>query len=138
MPNRGRLDKHPAPTAATKTLSLSTRMLPPEWTFRIASVKPAPGFQIVGPVSQPTRRYLLGTLLLFRPTIVADGEVVGTWRRTMKAREIVVEPVLFDRLSGKVREGLAEAAQAFGAFMGRPARLAGLEVPHPRTASRSR
>ena len=75
---------------------------------------------------------------MFRPTIVADGEVVGTWRRTIKASEIVIEPVLFDRLSGKVREGLAEAAQAFGAFMGRPARLAGLEVPHPRTASRSR
>ena len=65
------------------------------------------------------------------------GKVVREVRRP-SIREIVVEPILFDRLSGKVREGLAEAAQAFGAFIGRPARLAGPEVPHPRTASRSR
>jgi Winged helix DNA-binding domain len=59
----------------------------------------------------------------FLPTIVADGEVVGTWRRTVKAREILVEPMPFGPLSGPVREGLVEAASGYGAFLGKPARL---------------
>jgi hypothetical protein len=62
---------------------------------------------------------------LFRPTIVVDGEVVGTWMRTIMAREIVVEPVPFGRLSRPARTGLADAVRAYGAFMGRPVRTAG-------------
>jgi len=60
---------------------------------------------------------------MFLPTIVADGEVVGTWRRTVKAREILVEPMPFGPLSDSLRDGLAEAARGYGAFLGRPARL---------------
>lgn len=62
---------------------------------------------------------------VFKPTIVADGAVVGTWTRKTTAREIVIEPFPFERPSGSVRAGLAEAAQALGAFLGRPTRLAG-------------
>ncbi len=62
---------------------------------------------------------------LFKPTILADGVVVGTWRRTITAREIAIEPVPFGRPSSSVRAGLAGAAQAFGTFLGRPARLIG-------------
>ena len=61
---------------------------------------------------------------MFKPTIVADGEVVGTWKRILRAREIVVEATPFARLPGQVDEGLVEAVQAYGAFIGRPARLA--------------
>jgi len=28
---------------------------------------------------------------MFKPTIVADGEVVGTWQRTLSAREVAIE-----------------------------------------------
>ena len=66
---------------------------------------------------------------MFKPTIVADGEVVGTWRRTLRAREIVIEAIPFARLPGTVHDGLAQAAQAYAAFIGRPVRLAGVEVP---------
>jgi hypothetical protein len=62
---------------------------------------------------------------MFKPTIVMDGEVVGTWRRTIKAREIVIEAIPLGRLSAGVRELLAEAAQGYGAFIGRPVRLVG-------------
>ena len=60
---------------------------------------------------------------MFMPTIVADGEVVGTWRRTIRVREVLVEPMPFGPLSASLREGLAEAARDYGAFLGRPARL---------------
>jgi hypothetical protein len=60
---------------------------------------------------------------MFKPTIVVDGEVVGIWRRISRAREIVVEPVPFGRLSAGVDDELAAAARAYGAFLGRPVRL---------------
>ncbi len=66
---------------------------------------------------------------MFKSTIVVDGEVVGTWGRTIRAREAVVEPVPFDRLSADVLDELAVAARAYGAFLGRSVRLAGPAVP---------
>ncbi len=65
---------------------------------------------------------------MFKPTIVADGEVVGTWRRTVRAREVVVEPVPFGPLPGRFREGIVEAARAYGAFLGRPARVTAIDT----------
>jgi hypothetical protein len=44
--------------------------------------------------------------------------------RTTKAREIVIDPALFGRLSAGARELLAEAPQGYGAFVGRRVRLA--------------
>jgi len=65
---------------------------------------------------------------MFKPTIVVDGEVVGTWRRTIRARETVVEALPFGRLPVAVHGELARAAETYGAFMGRPVRLAELDV----------
>jgi hypothetical protein len=66
---------------------------------------------------------------MFKPTIVVDGEVVGTWRRTIRARETVLEAIPFARLPDAVHEDLERAAGTYGAFMGRRVRLAGLEAP---------
>jgi hypothetical protein len=61
---------------------------------------------------------------MFRSTIVADGQVVGTWSRTVGPREVVIEPATFDGVLDDRLAEVAQAAQAFGAFLGRPARLA--------------
>jgi hypothetical protein len=61
---------------------------------------------------------------MFKPTVVVDGVVVGTWRRTVTAREVVVEPLLWHPLPRGLRVALCEAADAYGAFLGRSARLA--------------
>jgi len=66
---------------------------------------------------------------MFKPTIVVDGEVVGTWRRIPRAPAIVVELAPFGRLSARVCEAIAAAAQDYGAYLGRPVRLAGFEIP---------
>ncbi|HEY1551848.1 MAG TPA: winged helix DNA-binding domain-containing protein [Kofleriaceae bacterium] len=57
---------------------------------------------------------------VFKATIVAGARVVGTWKRSVKAKEIVVEPLLW----GAAPKGLAEAARAYGRFIGKPARVA--------------
>ena len=60
---------------------------------------------------------------MFRPTVVADGEIAGTWRRTRIGGEVLIEPLLWNPLRGKLRDALVEAAGAYGAFLGRPTRL---------------
>jgi hypothetical protein len=62
---------------------------------------------------------------MFKPTIVADGEVVGIWQRTSTAREVVIEAQPFGPLSGPLQEGLRAAVDAYGAYLGRPVRLGG-------------
>ena len=60
---------------------------------------------------------------VFRPTIVVDGAVVGTWRRTIKARQVTVEATPFAPLSRPIQSGLREAVETYGAFLGLPVRL---------------
>jgi hypothetical protein len=60
---------------------------------------------------------------MFLPTILIDGEVVGTWKRIPGNREVVVRLSPFGPLPDAAREGLAGATRAYGAFLGRPARI---------------
>jgi hypothetical protein len=57
------------------------------------------------------------------PTIVVDGEVVGTWKRTLTAKEAIVTHVAFESLSAKHARGFAVASAAYGQFIGRTARI---------------
>ncbi len=61
---------------------------------------------------------------VFRPTVVVDGEVVGTWSRTNRAREVTVAPGLFDPACTVPIDGLGSAVRALGSFLGQEARLA--------------
>ncbi len=61
---------------------------------------------------------------MFRPTIVVDGEVVGTWAKSVRRGEILVAAEPFGRLPAGARDGLAAAVRCYGSFRGLPARLA--------------
>jgi hypothetical protein len=60
---------------------------------------------------------------MFLATIVIDGEVVGTWRRTARTREVIIGLSPFRPLPDDAREGLAGAVLAYGAFLGKRARI---------------
>lgn len=60
---------------------------------------------------------------MFISTIVANGEVIGTWARTPGAKEIVVEARPFERLTTAAANGFARAIAAYGAFVGKPVRI---------------
>jgi hypothetical protein len=72
-------------------------------------------------------RYVLGDGLVSAafPTraIVIDGTTVGTWKRVLGRREVVVEATLETRLSAEQHTALRAAAERYGAFVGLPARL---------------
>ena len=55
---------------------------------------------------------------MFLSTIVANGKVVGTWRRRKTASGIVVTPMPFSTLPAKARAGFVTAAESYGRFVG--------------------
>jgi hypothetical protein len=60
---------------------------------------------------------------MFKATVVVDGTVVGTWSRTMRAREVGIEVTLFPGQAAPDAAALLAAAGRYGAFLERGARL---------------
>ncbi len=67
---------------------------------------------------------------MFRATIVVDGEVVGTWGRTVRARETTLALAPFDRLDTGALEALTDEADRYGRYLGRR-----VQVEDPRRGS---
>ncbi|HXR45408.1 MAG TPA: winged helix DNA-binding domain-containing protein, partial [Pseudolysinimonas sp.] len=57
---------------------------------------------------------------MFLATIVVNGEVVGTWRRSSSAKGVRVDVRPFGGLRSSVEAGIARAAKRYAAFLGRP------------------
>lgn len=55
---------------------------------------------------------------VFQPTMVLDGRVVGTWRRTVGAKSVAVELVPFEEVSGM--DAFQFQAERFAAYLGLP------------------
>jgi hypothetical protein len=55
--------------------------------------------------------------------IVIDGRTVGSWKRTINGRSVVVEATLFGALAETDAEALDQAIQRFGRFLGMETRL---------------
>lgn len=55
--------------------------------------------------------------------VVIDGVCVGSWKRTLSAREVVVEVEPGTTLDGPQAAALDLAAERFGSFLGLPASL---------------
>jgi len=54
---------------------------------------------------------------IFNPIIVIDGQVVGTWKRRLEKRSVVITPNLFTSLTKADKQALARAARQYGAFL---------------------
>jgi len=60
---------------------------------------------------------------VFYPTIVANGQIVGTWKRTIKKKAVVITPQPFAYLSSEAEAGFAAAAAAYSAYLGLPVEM---------------
>jgi hypothetical protein len=61
--------------------------------------------------------------VLFYYTIVIDGQVVGTWKRTVKTKAVIVETTRFRPFSDAEDAAFAAAAQRYGDFLGLPVQI---------------
>lgn len=54
---------------------------------------------------------------IFFPTIVIDGQIVGTWKRTPKKSAVVITPSSFAKLNEGETRAFAAAASRYGEFL---------------------
>ncbi|MEZ5323326.1 MAG: winged helix DNA-binding domain-containing protein [Microthrixaceae bacterium] len=59
---------------------------------------------------------------VFRPTVIDDGVVVGTWKRTVRSARVDVVVAPFGNLTARQRRGIERAAGEYGRFLGVEAR----------------
>lgn len=62
--------------------------------------------------------------IIFQYAIVMDGLIVGTWKRTIKKNEVVINVVLFTTLTNDQHQAIVAAAQGYGKFLELPVVLA--------------
>jgi hypothetical protein len=60
---------------------------------------------------------------LFQHTIVMDGRIAGTWKRTLQKNKAIVVVKPFVKLDNSKQECLRKAVLGYGRFMGLPAEL---------------
>ncbi len=82
-------------------------------------------------VADATKQNAMG---LLGPAVVADGIVIGHWKRTLGKDRLQVAVRLFRPLTLSENQALVESADAFGEFAGQPVSLA---VSIPRAPRRS-
>jgi hypothetical protein len=64
--------------------------------------------------------------VLFNNTILIDGKVKGTWRRTLKSSKAIIEINLFIKLNKRQKEGLLRSAGDYGKFLNLDVELVGM------------
>jgi hypothetical protein len=57
---------------------------------------------------------------VFSPTIVSDGQIVGTWKREIKKDQILIKIRYFRKLSSPEEESLNSEVKHFGEFINMP------------------
>ena len=65
---------------------------------------------------------------VFKPTVVVDGRVAGTWSRKVRAVHVDVVVAPFGRIPAATRRALDGAAAAYGEYLGLEARVSVAEV----------
>ena len=60
---------------------------------------------------------------VLNPTIVLDGLVVGTWKRTIKKDSVLLTPSLFATLTKAESRALVESASRYSAFLNIPVNI---------------
>jgi hypothetical protein len=97
----------------TTDSSRSVHILPPFDEYTVA-------YKDRSAVVAPEHVGLASSGGVFRPIIVVDGRVVGTWKASARKRTIAVMPMPFDRLNKAVQGGFANAAARYANFLGIP------------------
>ena len=60
---------------------------------------------------------------MFLSTVVVNGEIIGTWRRTSTTKQVSVELVPFVDLSARARAGTVKELERYARYLNRPVLL---------------
>ncbi len=76
----------------------------------------------IGDARHTAKLIALGNALAY--IIVVNGQIVGTWKRTLRKDAVVIETNIFTRLTKAENRAVAVAAHQYGAFLDLPVVLA--------------
>lgn len=68
---------------------------------------------------------------VFKPTIVANGKVIGTWKRTIKSQRVDIQALPFDSFTMHQRELFAEAGRTYADYLQLQPRIIDIGEPVP-------
>jgi hypothetical protein len=83
------------------------------------------GYHDRRPIAEPeiaARLFTMGNALTY--VVVIDGQIVGSWRRTLDKEAVTIEISLFRRLTKAEQRAVAAAAQHYGKFLEKPVVIA--------------
>ena len=60
---------------------------------------------------------------IFRPMIVINGQVKGTWKRTVKKEKVTMEAQLFIKSDQSLNSSIEKASTHFGSFLGKKSEI---------------
>ncbi len=106
------------PSSTAKSSSPAAFLLPPFDQYLL-------GYKDRGAVLDPTyaTKVVSGGNGMFKPLIVVDGRVVGTWKRTLRPKKVVVVFDPFEPLPPAHMTAVAAAAESYGRFLQRPVEI---------------
>jgi hypothetical protein len=107
----------PGAEPASNPASPTVHLLPPFDEYTVA-------YKDRGAVLDPAHGGVVSSNGIFYPTILLDGQVAGTWKRTFRKESVVITLSPFAPLKKKALQAAAAAAERYGAFLGKPAVLA--------------
>jgi hypothetical protein len=73
--------------------------------------------------SRHAERVVPGGNGVFLSTLVLDGQVCGTWRRTTRPKSVEIEALPFGRLKATDKKEFAGSVERFANFLGAPVNL---------------
>ncbi len=66
---------------------------------------------------EDAKKIINGSTLRFLPTVISDGNVVGTWKRLSHSNKTVVRITPFRKLTKEQKLGVRETANRYGSFL---------------------
>ncbi|MES2678968.1 MAG: winged helix DNA-binding domain-containing protein [Bacteroidota bacterium] len=64
---------------------------------------------------------------IFNPTLMVNGHVVGTWKRSIVKDKVFITPEFFAKPGSDLKEQIKKAAEDYGRFLNKEAKVAGIE-----------
>lgn len=74
---------------------------------------------------------------LIAHVIILNGQIVGSWKQTLKKNEVVVEATLITKLTKAEKKAVSNAAEGFGKFLELPVSFIHKEYTHGQRSTRS-
>ncbi|MEP7001314.1 MAG: crosslink repair DNA glycosylase YcaQ family protein, partial [bacterium] len=69
-------------------------------------------------------RIVPGANGMFLSTLVLDGQVRGTWRRTVRAKAVMLDAIPFTRMKSADKKAFAIPVERYAEYLGTPVTMA--------------